>query len=160
MKAPRTPHCKCITFQDLVELFPDNESGERWFEEQRWGECGKPDHCPLCGSSEMLRAVPSGKPLPYWCGSCRRNFSVRVGTALHRSSIPLNKWAIAIHLWSASPEGISFMKLHRNLGITQKSAYRMARRLLEAWSELPVDRTGSARATNPLCSRNGGTSRE
>ena len=88
----------------------------------------------MCGSTEKLRPVPSGKPLPYWCGDCRRNFSVRTGTVMHRSKIGLQKWAIAIYLWSTSLKGVSSMRLHRDLKITQKSAYFMAQRLREAWS--------------------------
>ena len=123
-------------------MFPDDASAERWFEEKRWGESGQPDYCPLCGSSEKLSTVPSGRPLPYWCGACRRNFSVKTGTVIHRSKIGLQKWAIASYLWATSLKGVSSMKLHRDLGITQKSAYFMAQRLREAWSEPPSDMDG------------------
>ena len=94
-----------------------------------------PLYCPMCGSTEKLRPVPSGKPLPYWCGECRRNFSVKTGTVMHRAKIGLQKWAIAVYLWTTSLKGVSSMKLHRDLKITQKSAYFMAQRLREAWTE-------------------------
>ncbi len=54
---------------------------------------------------------------------------------MQRSHIGLQKWAIGIYLWSISLKGVSSMKLHRDLGITQKSAYFMAQRLREAWSD-------------------------
>ena len=54
---------------------------------------------------------------------------------MHRSKIGLQKWAIAIYLWSVSLKGVSSMRLHRDLKITQKSAYFMAQRLREAWTE-------------------------
>ena len=38
------------------------------------------------------------------------------------------------------------MKLHRDLGIAQKSAYFMAQRLLEAWPDLVVDKEGPVEA--------------
>ena len=135
MKAPGKAFREGISLIELFQMFPDDAAAERWFEEARWGEAGKPDHCPLCGGSEKLRAVKSRKPLPYWCGECRRHFSVRVGTVMHRSRIGLQKWAIGIYLWSTSLKGVSSMKLHRDLNITQKSAYFMAQRLREAWSE-------------------------
>ena len=102
----------------------------------------KPSCCPLCGSTEKVRPVPSGKPLPYWCGACRRNFSIKTGTVMHRSHIGLQKWTIAIYLWSVSLKGVSSMRLHRDLKITQKSAYFMAQRLREAWSESLTDMAG------------------
>ncbi|MCY4571973.1 MAG: IS1595 family transposase [Gemmatimonadetes bacterium] len=72
--------------------------------------------------------------MPYWCPDCRSYFSVRTGTAIARSKIPLRKWAIAIYLEMTSLKGVSSMKLHRDLGISQKSAWFMLHRIREAWS--------------------------
>ena len=121
----------------MFERFPNDATAERWFEEQRWGEAGKPGHCPMCGGTDKLGPVAARKPLPYWCGECRRHFSIKTGTVMHRSKIGLQKWAIAIYLWSTSLKGVSSMRLHRDLKITQKSAYFMAQRLREAWSDSP-----------------------
>ncbi len=51
-------------------------------------------------------------------------------------------WAIAIYLWATSLKGVSSMKLHRNLNITQKSACFLAQRLREAWSGMGGDMAG------------------
>ena len=104
-------------------------------DEARWGETGTPSYCPMCGGTEKLRPIACRKPLPYWCGECRRHFSVKTGTVMHRSHIGFQKWAIATYLWSVSLKGVSSMRLHRDLKITQKSAYFMAQRLREAWTE-------------------------
>lgn len=146
MKAPGKSFRKGITLIEIVDMFPDEASAEAWFEKARWGEAGEPDCCPNCGCKGKISLVPSGKPLPYWCGSCRRNFSVRSGSVMHRSRIPLRKWAIATYLWATSLKGVSSMRLHRDLGITQKSAYFMAQRLREAWADLPVEMTGPVEA--------------
>ena len=135
--APGKHYREGISLIELFERFPNDATAERWFEEQRWGETGKPGHCPMCGGTDKVRPVPSRKPLPYWCGECRRHFSVRTETVMHRSKIGLQKWAIAIYLWSTSLKGVSSMRLHRDLNITQKSAYFMAQRLREAWSDSP-----------------------
>ena len=132
-KAPGKSHRHGISLIALFEMFPDNKTAEAWFEEQRWGNAGKPDGCPRCGSIKV-RPVPSGRPMPYWCSDCRRNFSVRIGTVMERSKIEYQKWAIAIYLWTTSLKGVSSMKLHRDLKITQKSAWFMAQRLREAWN--------------------------
>ncbi len=142
--APGKSHREGISLIELFRMFPDNTAAEIWFEEQRWGEAGKPSHCPVCGSTHNQIVIQSRKPLPYWCGSCRSNYSVRTGTIMHRSKIPLQKWVIAIYLWSVSLKGVSSMRLHRDLNITQKSAYFMAQRLREAWSDRPSNMNGPA----------------
>ena len=132
-----------ITLVQMIKMFPDNDAALRWFEEARWGESRIPDCCPSCGKSDKISVVPSGKPLPYWCGHCRSAFSVKTGTVMHRSKISYQNWAIAIFLWTVSLKGVSSMQLYRHLGITQKSAHFMAHRLREAWTEdTEADREG------------------
>ena len=52
---------------------------------------------------------------------------------MHRSKVPLQKWVIAIYLMSTSLKGVSSMKLHRDLGVTQKTAWMMAQKIREGW---------------------------
>ena len=116
---------------ELMKMFPTEEAATAWFEDVLWaGErcCGK------CGSIET-RTVPHAKPMPYWCPSCRSYFSVRTGTAITRSNVPLRKWAIAIYLCLTSLKSVSSMKLHRDLGVSQKTAWFMLHRIREAWAE-------------------------
>ena len=54
-----------------------------------------------------------------------------MGVRLHSSNIPLNKWAIGFYLYMTSLKGVSSMKLHRDLGIGQSSAWHMAHRIRE-----------------------------
>ena len=135
MKAPGKSHRNGISLVQLFDIFPDDRTAEQWFECNRWGEAGNPDGCPRCGGVRVSEA-PNRKPMPYWCPDCRRHFSVRIGTVMERSKIGYQKWAIGIYLWSTSLKGVSSMKLHRDLNITQKSAWFMAQRLREAWNDL------------------------
>ena len=137
MKTPGKSFREGTTLIKLFQRFPDDVSAERWLEEQRWESAGKPSNCPLCGCTDKLQSTPNRTPLPYWCGTCRKHFSVRTGSVMHRSKIPLHKWVIAIYLWSTSLKGVSSMKLHRDLNITQKSAYFLALRLRHAWYNTP-----------------------
>ena len=130
-KAPGKAHREGITMVQLADMFPDEDAARAWFEGQVWPN-GR--HCPRCGSDGTL-PTPSGKPLPYWCGACRQHFSVRTGTALERSKVPLRKWAFAIYLEVTSLKGVSSMKLHRDIGVTQKTAWFMLHRLREAWAQ-------------------------
>ena len=56
-------------------------------------------------------------------------FSVRTGTVIHRSKIGYQDWLIASCLVMTSLKGVSSMKLHRDLGITQRTAWFPAQRL-------------------------------
>lgn len=130
--APGQSHREGISLIELSEMFPDEASAERWFEEVRWP---KPEnrHCPKCGSSNTAPKA-NRKPLPYRCRDCRKFFSVRHGSVMQQSKIPLRKWAFAIYLNATNLKGVSSMKLHRDIKITQKSAWFMAHRLREAFS--------------------------
>ena len=120
-----------ISLIELLEMFPNNEAAEAWFESRRWpnGIC-----CPLCGSVRY-RAVKSRKPMPYRCKDCRRHFSVRLGTVMQSSKLSHQKWAIAIYLVATSLKGVSSMKLHRDLKIRQPSAWHLAQRIREGFTD-------------------------
>ena len=113
--------------------FGNADQARRWFEDQRW------PHgviCPHCGNSDQMRIKPlqgkSHRPGLYNCIECRLHFTVTVGTAMHRSKIPLNKWLIAIYLISAS--GASARELHDTLGIAYQSAWYLSHRIRGAMS--------------------------
>ena len=129
-KAPGRADRDGISLIELMEMFPDEAAATRWFEGTVWGGqrcCGK------CGSTNT-RPVPNAKPMPYWCSDCRGYFSVRTGTAIARSNVPLRKWAIAIYLCLTSLKSVSSMKLHRDLDVSQKTAWFMLHRIREAWA--------------------------
>lgn len=130
-RGPGKAHRRGLSLAQLFDLFPDEESARIWFEKQLWPHGPV---CPLCGAQDRVKATPNQKPLPYWCGDCRRHFSVRMGTALERSRVSLRKWAIAIYLENTSLKGVSSMKLHRDLNVSQKTAWFMLHRIREAWA--------------------------
>ena len=130
---PGKSHRKGISLMDAVKMFDTEQKAESWFIEQRW-----PDGvtCPFC-QSDAVSPRPSRKPQPFRCRTCRKDFSVKTGTVLHSSNIPLSKWAIGFYLSMTNLKGVSSMKLHRDLGITQRSAWHMAHRIRET-----LDATG------------------
>ena len=129
-KGPGKAHREGISLIELTELFPDEAAATAWFESLVWPN-GR--HCPRCGNTETTEAAETSG-LPYYCLACRRTFSVRIGTALERSKVPLRKWAVAIYLEMTHLKGVSSMKLHRDLKVTQKTAWFMLHRIREAWS--------------------------
>ncbi|MDE0212132.1 MAG: IS1595 family transposase [Boseongicola sp.] len=126
-----------MSLPKLFKTFPDDEAAENWFTEERWPEG---PHCSHCGSVNVLSGAKH-KTMPYRCREkeCRKRFSVRTGTCMEASNLGFQVWAIAIYLLSTSLKGVSSMKLHRDLGITQKSAWHLAMRLRKALEDDGVD---------------------
>ena len=52
---------------------------------------------------------------------------------MHKSHIPLRKWVFAIYLHLTSLKGVSSMKLHRDIGVSQPAAWFMLQRIRKAW---------------------------
>ena len=128
--APGKSHREGISLWQASLTFSDEATAREWFIQRRW-----PDgvRCPHCDSDTISQRSGSRKQ-PFRCRSCRKEFSIRTGTVLADSNLSLGKWAMAFYLYSTNLKGVSSMKLHRDLGITQKSAWHMAHRLREAWN--------------------------
>lgn len=63
------------------------------------------------------------------CRRCCKQFTVRVGTAVEASHLPLHKWLQAVYLLCASTKPVSIQQLQRTLNITYKSAWLTAKRI-------------------------------
>jgi transposase-like protein len=90
--------------------------------------------CPHCGNKgeKPIYSLAKTRIGLKKCGSCRKQFTVRVGTVFESSHIPLHKWLQATYLLCSSKKGISAHQLHSVIEITYKSAWCMAHRLREA----------------------------
>ena len=123
---------RTLSIIELFNLFPNERAARKWLEEVRWDNmrfCPNPD----CGSYGTHRVL-NETPMPYHCSACRKYFSVRTGTVMQASNLPLRTWVLAMYLLSVSPKGVSSMQLHRDLGITQKNAWHLGHRIREAWN--------------------------
>ena len=123
-------HREGMTVLELMDMFPTEEAAREWFESVVWPN-GR--HCPKCGS--LKTRVASHKKMPYWCTDCRSYFSVKTNTAMQASKISLRKWAIAVYLCMTSLKSVSSMKLSRDLGVKQQTAWFMLQRIREAWGD-------------------------
>ena len=130
-KAPGKAHRKGISLIEITAMFPTDEAAEKWIAAQRW-----PDGptCPHCGSLNVQSGIKH-RSMTHRCRDCpnRPMFSMKTGTVMHRTQLGYREWAIAIYLLATNLKGVSSMKLHRDLNITQKSAWYLAHRLREGW---------------------------
>jgi len=115
-------------FTNLVQLFAyfkDEQICREYLEQIRWnGTITCPDK--ECGHDKVFK-FSNGKV--YKCAKCKKQFSVRAGTIFEDSKIPLSKWYAAIYLITSHKKGISSLQLHRDLGVTQKTAWYMLHRV-------------------------------
>ncbi len=131
-KAPGKFFRKGITLVEVVQKFSDEATAEQWFIETRW-----PDGvvCPFCDEMDGVQERKNRKPQPWRCKTCRKDFSVKTNTLMHGSKLPLSTWAIAYFLFSTNLKGVSSMKLRRDLGVTQKTAWHLAHRIRETLND-------------------------
>ena len=130
-KAPGKAHREGISLTKLIRMFPDDAAARQWFEAKIWpaGE-----HCPHCGSFNVQSGIKH-KTMTHRCRECegRPMFSLKTGNIMEGSKLGYQTWAIAIYLVTTSLKGVSSMKLHRDLEITQKTAWHLAHRLRKAF---------------------------
>jgi transposase-like protein len=121
-----------INLSELGKHFSNEDTARELLENLRWKDGVSCPHCDAIGAYkiEAKAGSKSGARKGLWkCSTCRKQFSVTVGTIFEASRIPLNKWLLAIHLLCSSKKGMSAHQLHRMLGITYKSAWFLAHRI-------------------------------
>jgi transposase-like protein len=108
--------------------YHDDEAARLVFEAIQWPTGAT---CPHCGLIETVAPLGGKSMGPgwYWCSQCREKFTVRVGSVMERSHIPMHKWLLAFRLMNASKKGMSAHQLHRMLGVAYRTAWFMAHRI-------------------------------
>ena len=130
-KAPGRAERQGMTLIQVMDMFPNDTAAEAWFVEQRWPVGIR---CPYC-ESERISERSKHPQMPYRCRECYKFFSVKTNSLMHGSKLGYRVWALAIYLVTTGIKGVSSMKLHRDLGITQKSAWHLAHRIRENWTD-------------------------
>ena len=129
-RAPGKHYRKGISLMAIMDMFPDDATAEDWFASVRW-----PDGSPLCPRCQSLNVYQrkNRKPMPYRCNGCHKDFSVKLGMVMQGSKLGCRIWAVAIYLLTTGIKGTSSMKLHRDLGVTQKTAWHLSMRLRDSF---------------------------
>ncbi len=128
--APGKSHRKGLTLLEVADMFPTEEKSRAWIEEMRWPEG---PYCPHCGSFNVQANIRH-KTATHRCRECpdKPMFTVRIGTIMQETRLKYRIWAIGLYLYTTNIKGVSSMRMHRELGITQKSAWFLMHRLRKA----------------------------
>ena len=132
-KGPGKHYREGVTMMAIADMFSTDDKVTQWFELWMWP--GGEIVCMKCGSLDAYR-VKSRKPMPYRCRDCRQYFSLKTCTAMEDSKLPLRLWGWAIYLEMTNLKGVSSMKLSRDLGIRQATAWHMLHRIREAFADV------------------------
>ncbi len=136
-----------LNLATLARHFSDESEAWKLIETIRWPNG---PICPHCGHTEKHyflkpksghRTTKAGNHSyrRVWkCASCRKQFSVLVGSIFEGTKIPISKWLLAIHMMCSGKNGVAAHELHRQLGITYKSAWFLAHRIRYAMARSPL----------------------
>ena len=109
----------------FMSAFPDEETAVEWLEARRWPEGVR---CPRCDSSSIAKTNSQRPKQPYRCRKCRRDFSVKTGTVLHGSNLPVRTWLLAAyHLLKNG--GMAAIDLAEELEISVDAAHHLSHRI-------------------------------
>jgi len=147
---------KDLTLMSVMAQFSTEEADIRYFEAIRWP---KGLYCPHCGNADAKRhysitanRATKIRPGLHQCADCRLSFTVRLGTVMEDSHVPLNKWLIGFYMMCASKTRVSAVQLQRQLEIGSYSAARFLRHrirfaLMDLFPKSKLDRTIAADET-------------
>lgn len=118
-----------LSIPEFYKKFPNETACAEFIEQERWD--GSPV-CTHCGHTKVYRVKDT---MGYKCAGCRKRFSVRHGTIMEGSKLPLQTWLLAIYIMTTARKGVSSVQFAKELGVTQKTAWFLANRIREACAD-------------------------
>src|ERR1700691_148960 len=114
------------SLQEAVIYFVNPDNCIDYLAIRRWPD-GKVI-CPSCGSD---RVSFNAKRRTWKCSThhAKREFSIKVGTVMEDSAIPLDKWMVATWMILNCKNGVSSCEIAKAVRVTQKSAWFMLHRI-------------------------------
>src|SRR5215210_1999951 len=136
------------SLMEFMREFPDDDACLEWLWRNRYSRNGESAYCPKCDTQRVHRRYGTKQQRQSWtCIHCGHHLHPTAGTIFHKSSTSLHLWFYAMHLMTSTRCGISAKQLERELGVTYKTAWRMAkliRQELMVQDEVPL--TGEVEA--------------
>jgi transposase-like protein len=127
------------SLQQAIVYFSNPDNCIDYLALRRWPD-GKV-LCPTCGS-DKVKFNPNRRLWQCSTHHAKRQFSIKVGTVMEDSAIPLDKWLTAMWLVTNCKNGVSSYEVARDLRITQKSAWFMLHRIRLAMQDETAGKLG------------------
>ena len=131
------------TLMDFMRDFPDDATCLDYLWRTRFAPNGEDAMCPKCALVRPFKRYETRQRRQSWtCTACGHHLHVLAGTIFEKSSTSLHLWFYAMYLMTSTRCGISAKQLERELGVTYKTAWRMAhliRHKLMAQDSEPFD---------------------
>ncbi len=134
----------------IAEQVPTEADAYKFLEELRWG--GAPTACPKCGGMDRCsflqpangstgrktRTGANSQRRVWFCGHCRKQFSVLTDTVFHGTKVPIRKWLLVMFEMVSSKNSVSAWEISRKYEVTNETAWHVLHRLREAMIMEPV----------------------
>jgi hypothetical protein len=134
------------TFKQFQQEYPDDASCLANLMEINCG--GTEIFCPACKQRASFH--PMSKRRAYACQECGHHVYPAADTIFHKSSTPLTKWFFAMYLMTSTRHGVAAKELERQLGVTYKTAWRMAHDLRKLMAAADNDLAAVLRSRGTL----------
>ena len=125
---------KPTNVRQFFKQFPSDEACLEHLFNVRFGQ----GHvCPKCERAAKWYRLTNEQA--YSCQWCGHHIHPMVGSIFEKSRTPLQLWFYAIFLFTTTRHGVSAKELQRQLGVTYKTAWRMAALIREHMAAIDGD---------------------
>jgi transposase-like protein len=112
---------------EFMREYPDDAACLEALWRKRYSPDGERAHCPRCDDERTFKRYETAQQRQSWtCTVCGHHLHPTAGTIFEKSSTSLHLWYYAMYLVASTRCGISAKQLERELGVTYKTAWRMA----------------------------------
>jgi transposase len=112
---------------EFMREYPDDATCLERLWRNRYSSDGENAYCPKCEQERPFRRYETSQQRQSWtCTACGIHIHPTAGTIFHKSSTSLHLWFYAMYLMTSTRCGISAKQLERELGVTYKTAWRIA----------------------------------
>jgi transposase-like protein len=116
------------SLMEFMREFADDDACLDWLWTNRYAEDGEHAECPKCEQVRAFKKYATKQQRQSWtCTGCGYHLHPTAGTIFHKSSTSLHLWFYAIYLMTSTRCGISAKQMERELGVTYKTAWRIAK---------------------------------
>ncbi|MFC1977197.1 IS1595 family transposase [Chloroflexota bacterium] len=118
------------SLMEFMKDYPGDATCLEWLWRNRYSDDGVNAYCPKCEQERPFQRYKTTQQRQSWtCTACGNHIHPTAGTIFHKSSTSLHLWFYAMYLMTSTRCGISAKQLERELGVTYKTAWRIAKEI-------------------------------